>query len=59
MSKMENQKPILLCRHCISAIRSRGEPLYVGSMVMDAEESEETGTPCEWCGEYDDLYECK
>lgn len=56
---MENPNSILLCQHCISAIRSRGEEVFVGDLEKDAEESEETNTPCEWCGEYDDLYNCK
>lgn len=56
---MENENRILLCQHCIEAIRSHGEPVYVGDFAMDVEESEETNTPCEWCGEYDELYDCK
>jgi hypothetical protein len=47
-----------LCEHCIRAIQSR-EPLYVGPMVLSAEEAEEENTPCEWCGEFDDLYDCE
>ena len=47
-----------LCEHCIRGIRSR-EPLYVGPMVVSAEEAEEENTPCEWCGEFEDLYECE
>lgn len=47
-----------LCEHCIRAIRSR-EPLHVGPMVLSAEEAEEENTPCEWCGEFDDLYDCE
>ena len=56
---MENPNSILLCQHCISAIRSRGEEVFVGDLEKDAEESEETNMPCEWCGEYNDLYDCK
>ena len=55
---MENSDTVLLCEHCIQAIRSR-EPLFVGELAMGVEESEESSTPCSWCGEYDDLYECK
>ena len=56
---MESENHILLCQHCIEAIRSHGEPVYVGDFAMDVEESEETNTPCEWCGEFDELYDCK
>lgn len=47
-----------LCIRCIAAIKSR-EPLYVGPLLITAEESEQENIPCEWCGEYDDLYECE
>ena len=46
-----------LCEHCIQGIQSR-EPLYVGLIVVSAEEAEEENIPCEWCGEFDDLYDC-
>lgn len=46
-----------LCNHCIDAIKSRGEKLFVGDMVLDYEESEELNFPCEWCGEFGELYE--
>ena len=48
---------MLMCRHCIEAIRSRGDYIMTGEMVYSAEECEEMGITCEWCGEYDDLYE--
>lgn len=47
---------MLLCKHCIQAIRSRGEELYVGDMEYDIDEAEEEGITCDWCDEYDDLY---
>ena len=51
-----------LCRHCIDAIKSRGERVFVGDLIADAEECE-TDYPgeavCDWCGEVDDLYACK
>lgn len=46
-----------LCRHCIEAIRSRGDFLLVGEMVYTIEEAEEMEITCEWCDEHDDLYE--
>ena len=55
---MRNERKLTLCRHCIAAIRSR-EPLRVGELVLTLEESEERNEPCQWCGEYDDLYECE
>lgn len=49
-----------LCRHCIEELKSRGEVIFVNyDSVIDAEESEEMDIECEWCGEYDDLYEVK
>ena len=63
---------MLLCEHCIQAIKSRREPLYVGELFLTAEECEEANTNdkplidrhiinaicCDWCGEIDDLYQC-
>ena len=50
---------MLLCRHCIEAMRSHGEDIYKGKMVVDAVEAEATDTTCDFCDEPDDLYECK
>lgn len=52
-----NIEPWCICRSCIDAIRSRGEKIAVGEMILSIEESEEENRPCEWCGEYDDIYE--
>lgn len=42
---------ICLCEHCIAAIQSRGEKLFVGDMVEGM---------CEWCDEEtEDLFDCK
>lgn len=49
---------MLLCRYCIEEIRSRGGFVLVGEMKYTQEESEEMDIPCEWDGEYDDLYDC-
>ena len=46
---------ILLCDHCIEAIRSRGEKLFVGGEFTDHEIDEEA--KCEWCEEEDTVYE--
>lgn len=48
-----------LCKHCIQAIRSHGEKVFKGPMLMDIDEAERTETSCEWCGEVDDLYQCE
>lgn len=49
-----------LCRNCIDAIKSRGEPVFVGPLVFSADDVEygEDEERCSWCGEVDDLYEC-
>lgn len=49
-----------LCRNCIDAIKSRGEPIFVGPLVFSADDVEygEDEERCSWCGEVDDLYEC-
>ena len=49
-----------LCQNCIDAIRSRGEPIYVGPLVFSADDIEygEEEQKCSWCDEIDDLYEC-
>ena len=46
-----------LCEHCIRGIQSR-EPLFVGSMVLSAEESEEQNTPCEKIEVSDEITIC-
>ena len=49
-----------LCMNCINAIKSRGEKIFVGSIVDPDEYLEENGEPlhCEWCDEEDvDVYE--
>lgn len=51
---------MLLCDNCIEALRSRGE--IVGIMEaykVAAEDCEEYGCTCEWCGEIDDLHNCE
>lgn len=59
MSKVKRQKNrMCLCSYCIQAIKSHGEKLAVGDYLMDEVESEEENTPCEFCGEFDELYEC-
>lgn len=51
---------ILLCEHCIEAIRSRGEIVgIVEPNYVTAEDCEEFETVCEWCGEIDDLHKCE
>ena len=55
-----------LCEHCIEAIKSRGEIVYVGPLVeRDMEMIGKDwyisdGMTCDWCGEeVEDLYDCK
>ena len=60
---MTREKYICLCEYCIEAIRSRGEPVFVGSEVgsFDSETylEDDVPTKCEWCEEEGDvLYEC-
>ena len=46
------RRKIILCEHCIEAIRSHGEKVIIESEADDA-------NICEWCDEpEDDLYEC-
>lgn len=49
-----------LCQNCINQIKSRGEPIYVGSLVFSVDDIEygEEEQKCSWCNEVDDLYEC-
>lgn len=50
-----------LCENCIDAIKSRGEPIWVGPQVFDVSDIEygEPEQKCSWCGEVNDLYDCK
>lgn len=62
----------LLCDRCISAIKARGEKVFVGDMIsQDIEYDEEKGEwhqiydcdepikKCEWCEEpNEELFEC-
>lgn len=49
-----------LCQNCIDAIKSRGEPIYVGTKIFSVDDIEygEEEKKCQWCEEVDDLYEC-
>ena len=53
-----------LCKKCMEAIKSQGEPiltydsLIAAKFLCSAEESKEMDIPCEWCDEYGELYEC-
>lgn len=61
---MENH--IMLCEHCIAAIRSRGEKVWVGEEIERDEDIDDEGNwfisddlKCEWCEEQmDELYDC-
>lgn len=49
-------KTTRLCKNCISAIRSRGESVFVGS---ESESENLDGTcACEFCDETDITYDC-
>lgn len=62
---------MILCEHCIEAIRSKGEKIYVGEMISqdisyDDEKEKwiskynESIIKCDWCKESDPtLYRCK
>ncbi len=53
-----------LCKCCMEAIKNHREPiltydsLVAARYLIDKEESKEMDIPCEWCDEYEDLYEC-
>ena len=55
-----NEDKWLLCDYCITAIRSRGERLFVGPIAFNADDVEygEPEQKCDMCNEVDDLYEC-
>ena len=62
---------MILCEHCIEAIRSRGEKIYVGEMISQdisyddekekwISEYNESIIKCDWCEEANPtLYRCK
>jgi hypothetical protein len=51
---------MLLCKHCIEAIESRGEKIiYDHCSYIETEEAEEMELKCEWCYEVDTLYKCQ
>jgi len=54
---------VKLCKHCIEAIRSRGETVYVGNQLpfwSGAVDPDERYGTCEWCEEEtDELWECE
>lgn len=50
----------LLCPRCIDAIKSRGEPVFVGPLIFTDYDDNSTHI-CEWCEEtgwIDKLHEC-
>ncbi len=50
---------MLLCSYCIQAIKSHGEKILVGDQEFTCEEAEEQKITCDFCGEYDDFYDCE
>lgn len=43
---------MLICEHCIEAIKSHGERIFVGPLVP-------AKVKCEWCNEFsEDVHEC-
>ena len=48
---------MLLCEYCQSELKSRGVRIWIGEMEYSLEESMDQDVPCEWCDEYDDLYD--
>lgn len=56
---MNRNTPMVLCKHCIEELKSRGESLMIAdSYLCTMEESEEENQPCEWCDEFDELWLC-
>lgn len=54
---MSMNEPWMICKHCIMAIRSRGEEIFVGSAV-ELDPGDEA-LICEFCDEeVDTLYKC-
>lgn len=55
---MTDFEMIHLCPHCIDAIRSRGEKVFVGERIEDTDT--DPYPICEWCEDYTTgiLYEC-
>ena len=45
------------CQNCIDYLKTQGYRLFVGNLIIEAEEAEEENKPCEWCEEFNDLYE--
>lgn len=49
---------MLLCRHCMEELASRGEHYLTTDLPRyTMEDAEEMEVNCEWCEEVDDLYE--
>ena len=51
--KRMTKKKIVLCNHCLEAIRSRGERVTVIDYIFP-DEAEERGLVCEWCKDSSD-----
>jgi hypothetical protein len=51
--------PMKLCKHCIEALQSHGEHFKVADdSLCSLEDSEEENQPCDFCGEFDELWFC-
>ena len=54
---MKSTSIVKICDQCIRAIKSRGEKIFVGDLILYDEEVENI---CYWCGEEDEeLYEVR
>ena len=45
--KAMKRKKLCVCQYCIQEMKSRGEKIFIGDIVIEEK-------ICEWCGEEDD-----
>ena len=49
-----------LCMHCIKEMQDAGKiVVYDHVDFIPITEAENMGTPCEWCYEFEDLFNCQ
>ena len=47
----------LLCADCICKLQNHNEQIKVGNMIMTWKQSQKSGTCCDMCYSYNDLFE--
>ena len=55
----EDNTKACYCRKCVNYLRTQGYKIFVGDVILEYDEAIENNKRCDWCDEFDDLYEVR